>query len=77
MKDCSIVTATYELTDGLKGTIGIVGPKRMDYPKVMKTLETLMQQLNAIFPKVPELEKKEAGEDEDVLEADQKDPVET
>ena len=75
MKDCSIVTATYELSDGLKGTIGIVGPKRMDYPKVMKTLETLMQQLNAIFPKVPELEKKEAGED--VLEADQKDPVET
>ena len=31
MKDCSIVTATYELGDGVKGTIGIVGPKRMDY----------------------------------------------
>ncbi len=26
MKDCSIVTATYELGDGVKGTIGIVGP---------------------------------------------------
>ncbi|MBR4210084.1 MAG: heat-inducible transcription repressor HrcA [Lachnospiraceae bacterium] len=66
MKDCSIVTATYELSDGLKGTIGIVGPKRMDYPKVMKTLETLMQQLNAIFPKVPELEKKEPDAEGDV-----------
>ena len=30
MKDCSVVTATYELGDGMKGTIGIIGPKRMD-----------------------------------------------
>lgn len=25
MKDCSVVTATYELQDGMKGTIGIIG----------------------------------------------------
>ncbi len=31
MKDCSVVTATYELGEGMKGTIGIIGPKRMDY----------------------------------------------
>ncbi len=35
MKDCSVVTATYELGDGMKGTIGIIGPKRMDYEHVM------------------------------------------
>jgi len=34
MKDCSVVTATYELGEGMKGTIGIIGPKRMDYDKV-------------------------------------------
>ena len=28
MRDCSVVTATYELGGGMKGTIGIVGPKR-------------------------------------------------
>ena len=39
MKDCSVVTATYELGDGMKGTIGIVGPKRMDYDKVIGHLE--------------------------------------
>ena len=39
MKDCSVVTATYELGEGMKGTIGIIGPKRMDYEHVMKTLE--------------------------------------
>ncbi len=33
MKDCSVVTATYDLGEGVKGTIGIVGPKRMDYEK--------------------------------------------
>ena len=27
MKDCSVVTATYELGEGIRGTIGIVGPK--------------------------------------------------
>ena len=30
MKDCSVVTATYELGQGLQGTIGIIGPKRME-----------------------------------------------
>ena len=34
MKDCSVVTATYELGEGLQGTIGIIGPKRMDYENV-------------------------------------------
>lgn len=38
MKDCSVVTATYDLGEGVKGTIGIVGPKRMDYEKVMDNL---------------------------------------
>ncbi len=41
MKNCSVVTATYELGDGLQGTIGIIGPKRMDYENVLKTLKTL------------------------------------
>lgn len=49
MKDCSVVTATYELGEGMQGTIGIVGPKRMDYEHVMKTLKTLMAELDAIF----------------------------
>ena len=41
MKDCSVVTATYELEEGMKGTIGIIGPRRMDYDKVVSTLKTL------------------------------------
>lgn len=51
MKDCSIVTATYELEEGVQGTIGIVGPKRMDYQKVVTNLQTMMNQLDIIFKK--------------------------
>ena len=51
MKDCSVVTATYDLGGGLQGTIGIVGPKRMDYEKVVSTLQTVMGQLDTIFKK--------------------------
>ena len=49
MKDCSMVTATYRIHEGVYGKIGIVGPKRMDYDKVVSTLQSLMTQLDDIF----------------------------
>ena len=49
MKDCSVVTAAYELGDGMKGTIGIIGPKRMDYDRVVSALKTHTTQLDSIF----------------------------
>ena len=49
MRDCSVVTATYELGEGMRGTIGIVGPKRMDYDKVVGTLKTLQNKLDEIY----------------------------
>ncbi len=49
MKDCSVVTATYEIEEGVYGKVGIIGPKRMDYEKVVGTLQTLMSQLDDIF----------------------------
>ena len=51
MKDCSVVTATYELGEGMKGTIGIVGPKRMDYDKVIGTLRTIQSKLDELYKK--------------------------
>ena len=54
MKDCSVVTANYMLGDGLRGTIGIIGPKRMDYDKVVSTLRNVMNQLDAAFNKPPD-----------------------
>lgn len=49
MKDCSVVTATYELGSGMKGTIGVIGPKRMDYEKVVDALKTMKKQMDRLY----------------------------
>ena len=49
MKDCSVVTATYRMDEGVYGKVGIIGPKRMDYEKVVATLKNLMNDLDSIF----------------------------
>ncbi|MBR4175593.1 MAG: heat-inducible transcription repressor HrcA [Lachnospiraceae bacterium] len=49
MSDCSVVTATYKLDEGVEGTIGIVGPKRMDYDHVVGAMKSLMDQLGTIY----------------------------
>ena len=59
MKDCSVVTTTYELGDGMKGSIAIIGPKRMDYEKVVASLKTMMNELDKVY-------KKDKNKDENV-----------
>ena len=49
MRDCSVVTATYDMGGGMLGRVGIVGPKRMDYDKVVGILKNLTQQLDDIY----------------------------
>lgn len=49
MKDCSVITATYELEDGLKGTIGIIGPKRMDYEKALEAISSVKEKLKSVY----------------------------
>ncbi len=51
MKDCSVVTATYELGDGMRGAIGIIGPKRMDYEQVLASMRRLQNELDNMFRK--------------------------
>ena len=51
MRDCSVVTAKYDLGDGMQGTVAIVGPRRMDYQNVVGNLKTLKTQLENIFGK--------------------------
>lgn len=36
--DCSLVTASYRLADGTVNTIGLIGPTRMQYSKVLSVL---------------------------------------
>lgn len=38
LSDCSIVTASYRMGDQSTGTLGIIGPTRMDYSRVITVL---------------------------------------
>ena len=49
MADCSIVTATYATRSGQQGTIGVIGPTRMHYSRVLSILGTMGHQLTELF----------------------------
>ena len=51
MEDCAVVTATYEFEKGVYGKVGIIGPKRMDYEKVMDALKNVTGSLDKQFRK--------------------------
>ncbi|MBR6165504.1 MAG: heat-inducible transcription repressor HrcA [Clostridia bacterium] len=49
MADCSIVTASYSTRDGQQGTIGVIGPTRMQYSRVLSILNIIGHQLTDMF----------------------------
>ena len=49
MADCSIVTAAYSTRSGQQGTIGVIGPTRMQYSKVLSILNIIGHQLTDMF----------------------------
>ena len=49
MADCSIVTATYSSRGGQQGTIGVIGPTRMRYSRVISILNVMGHQLTDMF----------------------------
>ena len=49
LKDTSVVLASYDIGDGMKGVSGVVGPTRMDYAKVTAKLSYLADNLGKLF----------------------------
>ena len=47
--DCSVVTATYSAGGVKMGTYGVIGPRRMDYQRVISVLESVGSILEAII----------------------------
>ncbi len=64
LKDTSVVMASYDIGDNMRGVIGVVGPTRMDYAKVTARLSYFADSLTRMFGK-GELP---AGEDNDEAE---------
>ena len=48
MKNCSIVTATYKIGK-VSGTLGIIGPTRMHYPKMVSVVDYLANEISNLF----------------------------
>ncbi len=46
LDDCSFITATYNLTDSVSGNIGVIGPKRMLYSKVISQIDFVKKKLD-------------------------------
>ena len=45
-KECSIVTATYEIGEHMVGSLSVIGPTRMDYSHVIDVLEQMSRLMN-------------------------------
>ncbi len=45
ISDCSLVTSTYQLKDDSTGLVGVLGPKRMNYPKVISLVEYMAREM--------------------------------
>lgn len=62
LKDCSVVTATYKYGGQNIGSISVVGPMRMDYDRVIGTLDYLVKDFQNMFANNEEKEQKESQE---------------
>ncbi|MBQ4640537.1 MAG: heat-inducible transcription repressor HrcA [Clostridia bacterium] len=49
MQDCAIVTAGYQVGKGHRGAVGVIGPARMPYAKVLSTLGAVSRVLTDLL----------------------------
>ena len=49
MRDCSLITATYEIDGKPVGKLGVIGPIRMEYNHVTSVIEYMTEHLNDAF----------------------------
>ena len=59
LKDASVVVASYDIGDNMRGLIGVVGPTRMDYAAVAARLSYSAESLTKMFGKNNQLPPKE------------------
>lgn len=49
LRDCSLVLAPYEVEGALAGTVGVLGPTRMDYAQALAAVAAVSQQLGRLL----------------------------
>ena len=63
LQDSSVVVASYDIGDNMKGLIGVVGPTRMDYASVAARLSYFAEGLTKMFGKSELPAKKETSDE--------------
>jgi heat-inducible transcriptional repressor len=51
-KECSLITATYKVNDKTIGSVGIIGPTRMEYSKAIAIVECMTKNLSEILTSI-------------------------
>ena len=64
LKDSSVVIASYDIGENMRGLVGVVGPTRMDYATVAARLSYFAESLSRMFGKPRELP---PGEEKEIL----------
>jgi len=54
IKECSLLTATYSLGNTVIGSLGIIGPTRMEYPRVISSINYIRKKINKEISKLLE-----------------------
>ncbi|GHU83782.1 heat-inducible transcription repressor HrcA [Clostridia bacterium] len=54
MSDCSVVSMTYRVGDDSTGTIGVIGPTRMQYARVIPVLDYMSKALAELLGEPPQ-----------------------
>lgn len=49
LKDCSLISVNYSLDNKVIGKLGVIGPKRMDYAKVVASLDCISEHIDKIL----------------------------
>lgn len=52
IRECSLITANYNIADMFIGSIGIIGPTRMEYPKVISSMKYIRRVMNEEVNKI-------------------------
>ena len=52
MADCSMVTSPYKVNGRVIGGLGVLGPKRMAYPRMMVTVDYVAQRVGELLSQV-------------------------
>ena len=52
IQDCSMITATYQIGNRILGTIGVLGPTRMDYARVVTVVDSMSRNLSQTLERI-------------------------